>query len=137
MGEAEHRPNRTLGGVHDEFWAYCAQHQLRVQECASCGTLAWPPVEVCEGCEGTGLQWKQLSGRGRLVSWCTFHQPYYPNLPLPWDTILVELDEGPFFISNPHGFDNASAASGMPVQVAFLDCEDEAGPFQLPVFERP
>ena len=71
------------------------------------------------------------------MSWCTFHQPYYPNLPLPWDTILVELDEGPFFISNPLDFDNASAVLGMPVQVAFLDCEDEAGPFQLPVFERP
>jgi hypothetical protein len=70
------------------------------------------------------------------VSWCTFHRPYYSELDIPWDTILVELDEGPLFISNPSGFTNDDVTQGMRVRVAFLDCEDDAGPFRLPVFEQ-
>ena len=46
-----------------------------------------------------------MSGRGTIASWCTFERDYYYGLlPIPWDTILVELEEGPLFISNPQGF---------------------------------
>ena len=55
-------------------------------------------------------------------------------LPLPLDMILVELEEGPLFISNPGNFPNAEARFGMKLQLAFLDREDKAGPFCLPVF---
>jgi len=70
------------------------------------------------------------------VSWCAFHYDYYQGLmPLPYDAILVELEEGPLFISNPVGVDFAGLTADAPAQVAFLDCEDSAGPFRLPVFE--
>jgi hypothetical protein len=57
-------------------------------------------------------------------------------LPPPWDCILVELEEGPLFISNPRGFTSQDAYLHMPVRLCFLDCEDRWGPFKLPVFER-
>jgi hypothetical protein len=69
------------------------------------------------------------------VSWCTFERPYYAELEVPWDTILVELDEGALFVSNPSGFTNDDVEHGMVVRVTFVDCEDDAGPFRLPVFE--
>ncbi len=49
---------------------------------------------------------------------------------------VVELDEGALFISDPLGFGGADLAQGLPVHVAFLDCEDDFGPFKLPVFAR-
>ena len=50
----------------------------------------------------SNLVWAPMSGRGRIVSWCTFERDYYAGiLPIPWETILVELEEGPLFISNP------------------------------------
>ncbi len=70
------------------------------------------------------------------MNWCTFERSYYPSLAAPYDSILVELDEGPLFLSNPHGFDCQRDVLGLPVRVAFLDCQDEAGTFRLPVFER-
>ena len=99
--------------------------------------MPWPIVTTCEQCGSEKMEFERLSGKGKLVSWCRFERPYYGDLlPVPWDTILVELDEGPWFISNPQGFTNDHAQEAMRLQVAFLECEDQHGTFSLPVFER-
>jgi uncharacterized OB-fold protein len=90
-------------------------------------------VERCDRCGG-GVTWERTAGSGSVTSWCTFEQRYYEELPVPWDTIVVELDEGPLFVSNPHGFSCAEATPDMRVEVAFIDCEDDFGSFRLPVF---
>jgi uncharacterized OB-fold protein len=133
--QPEKRPDRVLGGAHSTFWEYCARDELWMQQCRTCSLVQWPPVaRACEHCAGEDLPWTRLSGRGRLMSWCTFERAYYPELPIPWTTIVVELDEGPFLISNPAGFDTDAAALGRPVEVRFVDCEDGAARFRLPVF---
>jgi uncharacterized OB-fold protein len=78
-----------------------------------------------------------MSGRGRVVSWCTFERDYYQGvLAIPWETVVVELDEGPLFVSNPVDFTWRTVAVGMAVTLEFFDCEDEVGEFRLPVFRR-
>jgi uncharacterized protein len=134
---AQKRPARTLGPGHDEFWAWCGKGELRLQSCKHCGSIAWPVVQACETCGNTALTWERMSGRGKIVSWCSFERDYYGGmLPLPWDTILVELEEGPLFICNPADFTCGEARLDMPVKLAFADCEDAAGFFSLPVFEK-
>ena len=134
---AERRPDRTLGPGHDEFWAWCVKGELRLQRCVSCGGYSWPVVQACEFCGSKELTWERMSGRGKLVSWCTFERDYYAGLlPMPWETILVELEEGPLFLSNPLGFIWNEITIGMPVKVAFIECEDTAGAFSLPVFNK-
>ncbi len=131
------RPDRKLGPGHDEFWAWCNKGELRLQRCKSCGGLSWPVIDACEQCGGTELEWEQLSGFGKVVSWCTFEHDYYRGvLTIPYDTIMVELAEGPIFISNPSGFGCEDITFEMPVKLAFLNCEDSAGPFSLPVFAK-
>ena len=74
---------------------------------------------------------------GKVVSWCTFEHDYYRGtLPIPYDTILVELAEGPLFVSNPADFGWQDIVADLPVKLAFIDCEDSGGPFRLPVFAR-
>ena len=132
---AERRPNRTLGRGHDEFWSFTARRELRLQRCHVCRHLNWPAVpDACERCGHTGLVWEQLSGRGRVVSWCTFYKQYYPEVPVPYDVIVVELEEGALFISNPDGFSVDQLTQNDPVAVTFLEVEDDAGPFVLPAF---
>jgi uncharacterized OB-fold protein len=134
---AERRPDRTRGPVHDAFWAWCEKGELRLQRCAACGRLSWPPVEACLHCGSEQLSWEAMSGRGKVASWCAFERDYYNGLlPLPWDVILVELEEGPLFITNPKGFRWEDAELGLRVKLAFLDCEDSVGAFRLPVFEK-
>ena len=78
----------------------------------------------------------RVSGRGRVVSWCTFGKRYYDELPVPWDAILVELEEGPLFVSNPDVSVVTRSRMEMPVAVDFVEAEDEAGVFRLPVFRK-
>ena len=131
------RPNRTLGPGHDDFWAGCAQGQLRIQRCKACGELAWPVVDACDHCGGTDLAFEAMSGKGKIVSWCSFVQDYYRGvMPVPYDTIMVELAEGPIFMSNPDGFACDDSAFEMPVEATFIDAEDAAGAFKLPVFRK-
>ena len=134
---AQRRPDRVLGGVHDEFWAWCEKGELRIQRCQPCGKLFWPARATCEHCGGGQFVWERMSGAGKVVSWCSFEYDYYRGLlPLPYDAILVELEEGVLFISDPQGFGWREIEPQMPVKLGFLDCEDSAGPFRLPVFER-
>lgn len=133
----ERRPDRTLGPGHDEFWAWCDKGELRLQRCHHCGAMAWPVLRICEVCGETDLRWERMSGRGRIAAWTTFERDYYAGiLPIPWDTILVELDEGLLFLSNPKGFTWRELGIGMSVTLAFIECVDNAGTFNLPVFER-
>ncbi|MBV1917167.1 MAG: OB-fold domain-containing protein [Sphingomonadaceae bacterium] len=133
---AQQRPPRMTGPGHDTFWEGCGKGEIRMQHCPDCGHRPWPVVTSCEQCGSEKLKFERVSGKGKLVSWCTFEQSYYGDLlPVPWDTIIVELDEGPWFISNPKGFTNAEAKLGMALKVSFLDCEDQHGAFALPVFE--
>jgi uncharacterized OB-fold protein len=135
---AEKRPDRTLGGNHDTFWDWCDKGELRLQRCEACGHLHWPVVaRKCEACGGQAFSWERMSGRGKVVSWTTFERDYYHGImPLPYDTILVELAESPLFVSNPQGFGWQDLTPDMPVQATFIEVEDSAGPFRLPVFAR-
>jgi len=135
---AERRPPRSLlNPCDEEFWEWCGKGELRLQRCQDCDHMPWPAAMSCEKCGGERLEFEPMSGKGKLVSWCTIEQDYYRGaLPVPWDTIVVELDEGPFFLSNPNGFRNSEAQHGMAVQVSFIACEDDNGAFNLPVFER-
>jgi uncharacterized protein len=131
----ETRPDRTLGPGHDIFWDWCNKGELRLQLCIRCGHITWPVTQTCEECGHSALVWERMSGTGTLASWCRFERDYYRGLmPVPYETILVELAEGPLFISNPIGFGDESFVMGAPVTLRFVDCEDSAGRFCLPVF---
>jgi uncharacterized protein len=133
---AERRPDRTRGKRHDIFWDWCARGELRLQQCGSCERLNWPVRVKCEFCGHGEFAWAAMSGRGTVASWCSFEQDYYAGLlPRPYDCILVELDEGVLFMSNPKGFGWQDISPGMPVKLSFIDAEDSSGPFKLPVFE--
>ena len=134
---AQKRPDRIRGVGHDTFWEWCAKQELRLQRCGHCGKVAWPVVKACEYCGSNELTWAPMSGRGKIVSWCTFERDYYGGrLPIPWETILVELEEGALFVSNPSDYTWKDISFGMPVRLRFLDCEDSAGSFKLPVFDK-
>ena len=135
--EVHKRPDRLPGPGHDEFWAWCNKGELRLQRCANCHKLSWPAVQACEYCGHAELAWERMSGRGKIISWATFQRDYYKGMfPMPWETILVELEEGPLFVSNPQGLTWKDITFNMPVKLLFIDCEDSRGAFKLPIFEK-
>ncbi len=132
---ARKRPERTLGDGNDTFWDWCGHGELHLPRCTHCETLAWPIEATCTTCGDKRFEWERLSGRGTIASWCTFERDYYQGqFPMPWDCILVALEEGPLFLANPAGMTARDLRLGLPVHAVFLECEDDAGPFKLPVF---
>jgi uncharacterized OB-fold protein len=117
------------------YWEYCAQGELRMQRCGDCGHVRFPPSPLCPRCLSRRNEWARLSGRGRVWSWVIFHQAYYPGYAddVPYNTAIVELDEGPRMHTNIVGCANEDVQIGMPVEVVFEALDEE---IQLPKF-RP
>lgn len=137
MTMREKRPDRTLGPGHDTFWQWCDTGELRLPRCMACAKLMWPVAKACGTCGGEVFTWERMSGRGKLVGWNTFVQAYFKGvLEPPYTTILVELAEGPLFMSDPQGIDEADMIQGLALELRFIAAEDSAGPFALPVFAR-
>ncbi len=83
------------------------------------------------------MTWTSMKGTGTIVSHTTFIRQYYPECPPPWQCILVELDEGPSFVTNPRdqNVPEAELKSGTRVKGTFVDAEDSVGPFKMPLWE--
>jgi uncharacterized OB-fold protein len=117
------------------FWDACRAHELRLQRCTGCGTFRHPPRPRCPKCRSPEHTWEQVSGRGVIASYTICYPPVLPAFVnrVPYNAVVVELDEGPFFVSNAVGVDDDDLAVGQPVEVTFVDLDDE---LTLPQF-RP
>lgn len=117
------------------FWEYCKQHEFRLQRCSDCGTVRNPMAFICPSCTSDRSTWERLSGRGTVHSFVVYHQVYHPGFTgeVPYVVALVQLDEGPRFLSNLVGCPKEDVTVGMPVEVVFEDITVE---FSLPKF-RP
>ncbi|MEV0638720.1 OB-fold domain-containing protein [Streptomyces sp. NPDC050619] len=79
------------------FWQYAAQGELRVQACADCGELRFPPRPCCPHCQSLASEWRAVSGNGRIWSYVVPHPPLLPEYAeqAPYNVIVVELAEAP------------------------------------------
>ncbi|WP_128375097.1 Zn-ribbon domain-containing OB-fold protein [Streptomyces cavernae] len=79
------------------FWRYAAQGELRIQSCADCGELRFPPRPCCPHCRSFDSEWRRTSGRGRIWSYVVPHPPLLPAYAeqAPYNAIVVELVEAP------------------------------------------
>ncbi|WP_405525594.1 Zn-ribbon domain-containing OB-fold protein [Streptomyces canus] len=77
------------------FWEYAARGELRVQACADCGELRFPPRPCCPHCQSFAEEWRPVSGHGRVWSYVVSHPPLLPDYAAqaPYNVIVVELEE--------------------------------------------
>ena len=94
-------PARVLGLYDLPFWKYLNEDgEFRLQCCRECGAFRYPPGPVCHECLSPDHEWKQVSGKGEILSLIVFHKQYLPEYPAPYNVIAVRLEEGPILISN-------------------------------------
>ncbi|MDT0388423.1 OB-fold domain-containing protein [Streptomyces sp. DSM 41921] len=79
------------------FWEYAARGELRIQACAGCGELRFPPRPCCPHCQSFAADWRRMSGRGRVWSYVVAHPPLLPDYAAlaPYNVVVVALDEAP------------------------------------------
>lgn len=86
------------------FSAYAARGELRLQQCASCGAVQYPPRDACVACWSEQLPWTEVSPNGDLLSETTLHvsNNVYFRERLPWRIGAVKLDAGPVVTAHLH-----------------------------------
>jgi uncharacterized OB-fold protein len=68
-----------------------------------------------------------VRGTGTVASFTICYPPVLPAFAerVPYNAVVVQLDEGPFLVSNLVDIDNDAIAVGLPVEVTFVDLDDE------------
>ena len=115
------------------FWEGCRKHELRFQKCTNCGFVRWPASILCPECHSASTQWILASGKGKIYTFAVHHRAYHPGFQneVPYVTAVIELEEGPHFLSNIIGCKTSDVRCEMSVAVVWEDINEE---FSLPKF---
>ena len=107
------------------FWEAARSRRLVAQFCESCAELVFPPKPYCPECLDA-LGWKELSGRGKVYSFCISRMNFVKGYQAPYAVAWISLDEDETCIMNSNILDCAieDVRIGMPVEVVFEERPD-------------
>ncbi len=128
-------PRPATSGDGAEFWEFAKRGELRVQRCTQCGLHRYFPRPRCPNCQSALFEWALCAGTGSVYSYTTCYPPVLPAFEerVPYNVVVVELDEGPFMVSNLVETENEEIVVGMRVEACFVALDEE---LTLPQF-RP
>ena len=94
------RSRKALG-----LTAAAAEGEFRLQTCQACGTVQYPPREVCRHCLSEKLAWQAVNPHGKLLATTTLHHSndLYFRERLPWRVGTVHMEAGPSVVAHVHG----------------------------------
>lgn len=114
-------PAPEITPVTAPYWRSLENGRLSFQHCRACGHAWLPPRSECPSCLKANFDWREASGKGRLVSWVVYRVAYHEALRdrLPYTVAVVELDEGPGLITRlPDHPDGHGLTMDAPVELA-------------------
>jgi uncharacterized OB-fold protein len=116
------------------FFDAAARDELALQRCDICGTWMWPVRPRCISCFADAPPFALASGRATLYSYSFVHRTYDPAFAdeVPYNVVLVDLEEGVRVLSNVVGVKHEDLQIGMPLRVVF----ERVGDVSIPKF-RP
>jgi uncharacterized OB-fold protein len=78
------------------YWEHLQSGQLWLQFCPRCDKFVFYPRELCPYCLQSHLEWRALSGQGKVYSYTIIYVSALPEFQdkVPYIYALVELAEG-------------------------------------------
>ena len=111
------------------YWEWAKRRELRMQRCADCHEVRFPPRPMCPACNSQRDEWVPMSGTGTIYSWVVIHPPVLPAFAdeAPYAVVLVQLDDDPTLrlVGTVSDVPHAELAAGLPVEVWFDDVTEE------------
>ena len=79
------------------FWAAANEGRLVIHHCKDCDTLQHPPRPRCRDCGSENLEWKEVSGKGRLSTCMVVDDGRIGRMQpdQPFNLATITLDEDP------------------------------------------
>ena len=137
MSEAPARPLPQPTDLTRPYWQAAARGELHMQHCGACGRWQFYPRPFCIHCEADALQWRAVSGLGRIYTYTVNHRApnAFMKARLPYVVAIVELDEGPRLMANVLGNAVDQAGIGKRVKVTFEAVSEEVALLQFVLLE--
>ena len=128
------RPLPAITPETRHFWEGAKSGELRLQKCAACSHVYFPPRPFCPKCASWDVSVVRASGKATLYSYVIHHRAV-PGFTPPYSIAVVELEEGPRMMTNIVGIEQTPQALqlDMPLEVVFERMSEE---ISLPLF-RP
>ena len=128
------RPLPAITPETRHFWEGTRAGELRLQKCAACDHVYFPPRPFCPQCASSDVSVFRASGRATLHSYVIHHR-LVPGFVPPYSIAVVELEEGPRMMTNIVEVPQTpeELRLDMPLEVVFQRINDE---IFLPLF-RP
>jgi uncharacterized OB-fold protein len=106
------------------YWDALREHRLRLQKCANCGEVRFPPMPGCPNCGSPESKLLFGAGTGEVYSWIVVRRPFgtFTEADLPAVIATVELDEGCRVLGRLHTTKPVSA--GLRVVARYVDHDE-------------
>ncbi len=118
-------PRPTMNRDSAFFWEGVEEGELRIQRCSACQELRHPPRPMCPRCQSLDWDYALSSGNGEVYSFIVHHHPPVHGFETPFAIAVVELEEGTRIVGNLPGVPPEKVQVGMPVEVAFVQIDNE------------
>ena len=120
------KPNKPVPVVDENsqpFFDAAARSELMLQRCSDCHAFLWPYLEICTECLSEDIKWSASSGKGTVHSFVIMHRLFHPGFQddVPYNLIVVELEEGPRVTSILREIANDDIQVGMQVHAQWHD----------------
>jgi len=107
-------------------------------KCTECGTVLLPPKPMCTKCLSTNLQWIELEGAGKLLSYTVIYiAPEQFQSITPYTVGIVELQNGLRLPGMIRGVDPKEIRVGMDLKIDFDTSVSSQWPAWPRYFFRP
>ncbi len=102
-----------------DFARHLKEGRLMGSRCADCGQTAYPPRADCPACRGGRFEFRELSGRGTVVTYTRIAAaPAGFEKHVPFTVGVVDLEEGGRLLAwFGETIPESAVAIGLPVQV--------------------
>ena len=126
-------PPAARSRVAQGLTAAAALGRFELQTCRDCGTVQYPPREVCRQCLSDRLAWKEQPNTGELVTETLIRHSLelFFRERTPWRAGVVKLDCGPTVVAHLH-----SDVPAAPARVRVRACLDRSGQAVLVALPR-
>jgi uncharacterized OB-fold protein/acyl dehydratase len=120
------KPLPVATEISAPFWDALKKHQVQIQQCDDCGHWVFYPRAHCSSCFSPRLTWKQISGKGTLLTYTLTRIPTLPEFTdeMPQKLAVVQFEEGPHINTTLLGLEPDEIRIGMRVKPVFDDVAD-------------
>lgn len=90
------KPMPVMTEISKPFWQGLKEGEIRIQQCNQCDGWVFFPRRHCSHCMSHDLEWKPVSGKGKLYSYTLTRIPTLPEFAdeMPQALAVVELEQG-------------------------------------------